>query len=251
MNSGSWEDPLPLPNSTVTQPTTTTINNSTNRRPDTLNPFTARHSLTNNHLTAYNNTSTRRRLEHTPSARTISSEESWCSEGPNSERELSSDDDDDDLSDRSISSSNARNSQLRSTFNKAKHHLSFDKWRNNNKNSGEGTAIMPIQQQQQNQELNTPGESPGGRLSRWFSIRRGSAHQYDVGGRNSLDGSDEQIQLQIPQPQTPRVPSGTKMPQLCEVSVFFFEFSFEFFFKENLIFFFRLKKILIHLDLAY
>lgn len=84
---------------------------------------------------------------------------------------------------------------------------------------------MPIQQQQQNQELNTPGESPGGRLSRWFSIRRGSAHQYDVGGRNSLDGSDEQIQLQIPQPQTPRVPSGTKMPQLCEVSfriVFFF-----------------------------
>lgn len=217
LNSGSWEDPLPLPNSTVTPPPSTAIN-STNRRSDTL----ARHSLTNNHLTAYNNhsncNSTRRRLEHTPSARTISSEESWCSEGPNSERELSSDEDDDDLSDRSISSSNARNSQLRSTFNKAKHHLSFDKWRNNNKNSGEGTAIMPIQQQQQNQELNTPGESPGGRLSRWFSIRRGSAHQYDVGGRNSLDGSDEQIQLQIPQPQTPRVPSGTKMPQLCEVS---------------------------------
>jgi len=36
----------------------------------------------------------------------------------------------------------------------------------------------------QREEATTPGESPGGRLSRWFSIRRGSSHQYDVGGRD-------------------------------------------------------------------
>ncbi|XP_030380737.1 rho guanine nucleotide exchange factor 10-like protein [Scaptodrosophila lebanonensis] len=41
----------------------------------------------------------------------------------------------------------------------------------------------------QREDITTPGESPGGRLSRWFSIRRGSSHQYDVGGRHSTASS--------------------------------------------------------------
>ncbi|XP_030243519.1 rho guanine nucleotide exchange factor 10-like protein [Drosophila navojoa] len=43
----------------------------------------------------------------------------------------------------------------------------------------------------QREDNTAPGESPGGRLSRWFSIRRGSSHQYDVGGRDGrqLTGS--------------------------------------------------------------
>lgn len=123
--------------------------------------------------------------------------------------------------------------------------MSFDKWRNgNNRNStGEGNGVMPSQHSQET--ITTPGESPGGRLSRWFSIRRGSTHQYEVGGnRNSID-SDEPpltpttLQQQQQQQQTSssqssgkqgqqqsqgqsvldgRVPQGSnKMPQLLEV----------------------------------
>lgn len=198
-------------------------------------------NLTNHTVIVHTNNSTteindRRRLEHTPSTRTISSEESWCSEGQNSEREISTDDEED--SDRSITSKTARNSQLRSTLNKAKHHLSFDKWRNSsNRNStGEGNGIMSSQHSQE--ITTTPGESPSGRLSRWFSIRRGSAHQYEVAGnRNSIDNDEQPLtptslqQQQIGQISNKsgqqskgqcvldgQIPQGSfKMPQLLEV----------------------------------
>nr|NP_001162780.2 uncharacterized protein Dmel_CG43658, isoform D [Drosophila melanogaster]ACZ95315.2 uncharacterized protein Dmel_CG43658, isoform D [Drosophila melanogaster] len=117
----------------------------------------------------------------------------------------------------SLSAGNQRNSQLRSTFNKAKQHLSFDKWRTAATGSATGSASGPGSSatdsnnaasnmimrrasactmpssgggggagvgSSQREEATTPGESPGGRLSRWFSIRRGSSHQYDVGGRD-------------------------------------------------------------------
>ncbi|XP_070067434.1 rho guanine nucleotide exchange factor 10 isoform X2 [Drosophila virilis] len=119
----------------------------------------------------------------------------------------------------SLSAGNQRNSQLRSTFNKAKQHLSFDKWRTaastNSSSSANANTHSSAQPQcsqsasngsrdsnmimrrasactmptssgasSQREENTAPGESPGGRLSRWFSIRRGSTHQYDVGGRD-------------------------------------------------------------------
>ena len=184
----------------------------------------------------------RRRLEHTPSARTISSDDSWCSErgGSAFDNDLSSEGEDE--SDRSVTSTSARNSQLRSTLNKAKHHLSFDKWRsgggggggggsnNSSQSSGSGNVTMPAQTQQ---ETTSPGESPGGRLSRWFSIRRGSSHHYDIGGREtgSRSSSIENVDTALP-PQTPRnsggsigggsgnTSGGNKMPQLSEVHFF-------------------------------
>lgn len=121
-----------------------------------------------------------------------SSEDSWCS---GSEPELSSDDE----SDRSAASSTRSNGQLRNTLNKAR--TLCDKWRasggSRNSSSLDGGLL--------------PGDmSPGaaataqGRLSRWFSIRRGSSHQYDVEGS---DGS-----------QSPATKSaGNKMPLLSEV----------------------------------
>ncbi|XP_017146061.1 uncharacterized protein LOC108158321 isoform X2 [Drosophila miranda] len=132
----------------------------------------------------------------------------------------------------SLSANNQRNSQLRSTFNKAKQHLSFDKWRTAGTGTGTGTGpasgsgsgtaaaatgtssnsgqtaatdssssmimrrasacTLPASgggggTGSQREDLTTPGESPGGRLSRWFSIRRGSTHQYDV--RQSTNAS--------------------------------------------------------------
>lgn len=266
LNSGTWDDPLPTL-AASSPPKTDSLNTVTSsRRIETTNS-TTRHNNSkpnsinntqshnnNHHAKATNNSTsqpnnTRRRLEHTPSARTISSEDSWCSEGPNSEHEISTDDEED--SDRSITSTTARNSQLRSTLNKAKHHLSFDKWRNgNNRNStGEGNGTMPSQHSQET--ITTPGESPGGRLSRWFSIRRGSTHQYEVGGnRNSIDNDDppptptslhqqpaftspssnkqQQNQQQHGQNVVDgRVPQGSqkKMPQLLEVSfIILFEY---------------------------
>ncbi|XP_045475679.1 rho guanine nucleotide exchange factor 10-like protein isoform X1 [Harmonia axyridis] len=85
-----------------------------------------------------------------------SSEESWCS---GSDHEISSDEE----SDR-----NRNNGQLRNTFNKA---LTLcDKLRGGSSNghrlSLDGT--LPVDPNNQ------------GRLSRWFSIRRGSCHQYDI-----------------------------------------------------------------------
>ncbi|XP_059612881.1 uncharacterized protein LOC132259326 isoform X1 [Phlebotomus argentipes] len=192
LNSGSWEDTLPLSVANKAAMATARHSGSVASPPGaTLAP-------------AHD----QRNLSHTPSARTVSSEESWCSEGAGSERCLSSDDEDE--SDRSATSSvTPRNSQLRSTFNKARHHLSFDKWRSSS------SASMPTAPQP---ESTTPGESPGGRLSRWFSIRRGSSHQYDISGKDSGgDSTDNSAQQTPTQSSASRTPSTTgKMPQLSE-----------------------------------
>lgn len=213
------------------------------RRTDhhSTNPFNTFHktNLNNNHITStqnhnhhqhsnhdnnhsHNNSNSsstnRRRLEHTPSARTISSDDSWCSDRGAFDNDLSSEGEDE--SDRSVTSTNARNSQLRSTLNKAKHHLSFDKWRgsNSSQSSSSGNVTMPATAQQ---EATSPGESPAGRLSRWFSIRRGSSHQYDIGGKDtsSRSSSIENEDKPISQNTTPRNSSGNKMPQLSEVFI--------------------------------
>ncbi|XP_023013689.1 uncharacterized protein isoform X3 [Leptinotarsa decemlineata] len=125
-----------------------------------------------------------RTLQHTISQR--SSEDSWCS---GSDPDLSSDEE----SDRSAASSTRSNGQLRNTLNKAR--TLCDKWRGS---GGIGS----------NNRLSLDSSLPGdtspqnhGRLSRWFSIRRGSNHQYDI------ENADSQRS-----PQNPN-----KMPQLPEV----------------------------------
>lgn len=172
-----------------------------------------------NRLNFDSNFNNRRRLEHTPSARTVSSEESWCSE--RSEHDLSSDGEDEEKSIGSITSTNSRNSQLRSTLSKAKQHLSFDKWRNHLNNSiNSGHSItMPSQQH----DSTSPGESPAGRLSRWFSIRRGSSHQYDIGGKDVRDGRANSVELDDKTLNPKTSLTGHKMPLLREVRNIFFK----------------------------
>lgn len=165
--------------------------------------------INNNHLiTSPSNqpqhlSKSHKKLEHTPSARsTISSEDSWCPSEDQDNDDISSyNDDDDNLSDRSTSLiSAARNSQLRLTFNKAKQHLSFDKWRNT------PSTTMPSSNNQE-----SPGE-PLSRLSRWFSIRRGS-NQYDLNTSNSPNRSGS-----VEKENDEKLANGKKMPQLQEVS---------------------------------
>ncbi|XP_026826583.1 rho guanine nucleotide exchange factor 10 isoform X4 [Ooceraea biroi] len=131
------------------------------------------HSHTHHHSSLDN---TSRSNTSTQSAR---SEDSWCSA---SDHDLSSDDES-EKSNISIKS----NCQLRNTLHKAR--TLCDRWRFQN---------MPVN----NVDLL---ESPGnhGRLSRWFSIRRGSSHHYDV------DSSDT-VSLTSPV-------KTSQMPQLCEV----------------------------------
>ncbi|XP_020300561.1 rho guanine nucleotide exchange factor 10 isoform X2 [Pseudomyrmex gracilis] len=107
------------------------------------------------------------------------SEDSWCSA---SDHDLSSDDES-EKSNISLKS----NCQLRNTLHKAR--TLCDKWRFQNIPANNMDVM----------------ESPGnqGRLSRWFSIRRGSTHHYDV------DTSDT-VSLTSPV-------KTSQMPQLCEV----------------------------------
>lgn len=173
--------------------------------------------------TLQQNIKNRKRLEHTPSSRTVSSEESWCSERSNTEHDFSSDGEDDDKkSVNSLISVNTRNSHLRSTLNKAKQHLSFDKWRGGGVSTNQSnSSVMPSQQP----ENLSPGETPGGRLSRWFSMRRGSTHQYDFGGKNSgRDSRANSVELEEKSKQTSTTLNGTiingyRMPLLPEVSI--------------------------------
>ncbi|XP_011265056.2 rho guanine nucleotide exchange factor 10-like protein isoform X3 [Camponotus floridanus] len=119
---------------------------------------------------------THRSNTSTQSAR---SEDSWCSA---SDHDISSDDES-EKSNISIKS----NCQLRNTLHKAR--TLCDKWRFQNIPANSADLL----------------ESPGnhGRLSRWFSIRRGSTHHYDV------DSSDT-VSLTSPV-------KTSQMPQLCEV----------------------------------
>ncbi|KAL0127438.1 hypothetical protein PUN28_005618 [Cardiocondyla obscurior] len=133
-------------------------------------------TVSGNSHTHHSSLETSRSNTSTQSAR---SEDSWCSA---SDHDLSSDDES-EKSNISIKS----NCQLRNTLHKAR--TLCDRWRLQN---------MPVN----NVDLM---ESPGnhGRLSRWFSIRRGSTHHYDV------DSSDT---MSLTSPiKTPQ------MPQLSEV----------------------------------
>ncbi|XP_053949250.1 uncharacterized protein LOC128857524 [Anastrepha ludens] len=197
---------------------------------------TANNSQTNTST----NSASKKRLEHNASTRSVQSEDSWCSEQsidqePNansaltaSDEEAATEDERERSSVTSLSATNQRNSQLRSTLNKAKQHLSFDKWRTSSSNSGNAAnntstncatnssagsngaadssgsstqtrrasaCTMPTAHQSAREDLTTPGETPGGRLSRWFSIRRGSSHQYDVGGRDGRQSAASSIDI--------------------------------------------------------
>lgn len=240
LNSGAWEDPLPISNAAKSN--NNHLHSIGSRRSEPFSALRLSNKLSTNPLssvaaaaaaaaslqngnytlnTIHQNFKNRKRLEHTPSSRTVSSDEGWCSERGGSEHDFSSDGEDEDKkSINSLTSVNTRNSHLRSTLNKAKQHLSFDKWRSGGASNNHSNTTMPSQQP----ETLSPGESsPGGRLSRWFSIRRGSAHQYDFGaskntGRDSRAGSIE--------PDEKSKQSGTlngttingyKMPLLPEV----------------------------------
>lgn len=182
-----------------------------------------------------------KKLEHTPSARTVSSEDSWCSSigsgRSNSEHNdcfddgSSINDDEDSVSERSSSlSSTPRNSRLRSTFNKATQHLSLDKWRNhinninnNHSNSSHssnssanhsfGNATMPSTTTTTTSSANNqePSNESLSRLTRWFSMRRGS-NQYDLNSNSGRSGSVEKSF-----DNDDKCASGRKMPQLQEV----------------------------------
>lgn len=254
LNSGAWEDPLPISNANKgNNGSTAHLHSIGSRRSEPFSALRVSNKLNTNPLssvaaaavaaaslqngnytltttTLQQNYKNRKRLEHTPSSRTVSSDEGWCSE--RGEHDLSSDGEDEDKkSINSLTSVNTRNSHLRSTLNKAKQHLSFDKWRGGGGGSGGGggnqsnncnATVMPSQQP----ETLSPGESsPGGRLSRWFSIRRGSAHQYDFGaskhsGRDSRSGSIESDTDKTKQSGTLNgtIINGYKLPLLPEVS---------------------------------
>ncbi|KAK6618460.1 hypothetical protein RUM43_013653 [Polyplax serrata] len=114
--------------------------------------------------------------EHGHNHGRASSEDSWCS---GSDNELSSGD---ESSERSATSSTRSNGQLRQTLNKAR--TLCDKFRPH--------------------ALKDPppghdGGQPPGRLSRWFSMRRGSSNQYE------LDNGQDRLHI------------GGKMPLLSEV----------------------------------
>lgn len=230
-----WEDPLPRSNSisSSTNPfnpqlATRKSNNSISHERNSHNlnsvnnnkessfynsPVLNLNSINNNHLLnndilAINHSQhfhkTPRKLEHTPSARsTVSSEDSWCPSDDHHENDdiSSYNEDDENLSDRSNSLiSGTRNSQLRLTFNKAKQHLSFDKWRNSS------STTMPSSSNQE-----SPGE-PLSRLSRWFSIRRGS-QQYELNTSNGSPLRSGSIEKE----NGVNSPNDKKMLQLQEV----------------------------------
>lgn len=149
------------------------------------------------------NHSQHHRLDRNSSIRTNSSDESCWSEFHTVNHDTSSEGEDE--SDLSVASTSIRNSNLRISLSKAKHRLSFDKWRvgNNSQSSTTGNVTMHSPT-----EVPSP-DSPSGRLSRWFSIRRGSSHNYDVGGKDSRGGSLEK--------DVKSSEKTSKMPQLSEV----------------------------------
>lgn len=175
--------------------------------PQTLSP---RSITNNNHLISNASqinrspflNKTHKNLEHLPSARsTISSEDSWCPSEEHDDDISSYNEDDDNLTSRNTSLiSSGKGSQLRLTLNKAKQHLSFDKWRHHS------STTMPSSNNQE-----SPNE-PLSRLSRWFSIRRGS-HQYDLNSSHNSPNRSGSVDKE----NDDRPMDGKKMPQVQEV----------------------------------
>lgn len=233
-----WEDSLPRSNSVSSttdtfnlQSTARNSNHSINSLPKHKNPYnlntvnnnqetsfydpkilSINSVINNNHLSnkisqknihSQNLNKVCKKLERTPSGRSaVSSDDSWCLSEDHYNDDISSyNENTDNLNHRNTSLiSAARNSQLRLTFNKAKQHLSFDKWRHN---------PSPTMPSSNNQE--SPVE-PLSRLSRWFSIRRGS-HQYDLNtSTNSSHRSNS-----VDKENDEKLSTDKKMPQLQEV----------------------------------
>nr|XP_022918364.1 rho guanine nucleotide exchange factor 10 isoform X2 [Onthophagus taurus] len=158
-----------------------------------------------------------RSLQHTNFQR--SSEDSWCSA---SDPDLSSDDE----SDRSAASSTRSSGQLRNTIS-SKARTLRDKLRSSGGAGGGHRLSLDS-----SIETSPQNHANQGRLSRWFSIRRGSAHQYDIenleNNRNQGNGKmpllpevEEETSFthsashrrQIP-PSLPPAPSNLSQPQL-------------------------------------
>lgn len=143
------------------------------------------------------------RLDRNSSIRTSSHDESCCPELNNNKNDTLSEGEDE--SDLSIASP-IRNSNLRLSLSKAKNRLSFDKWRGGNHSQvstiGNDAMHSPT-------EIASP-DSPSGRLSRWFSIRRSSSHNYDVGKESRSGSLEKEVK--------PLDKSSKMMPQLVEVS---------------------------------
>ncbi|XP_033214996.1 rho guanine nucleotide exchange factor 10-like isoform X2 [Belonocnema kinseyi] len=108
------------------------------------------------------------------STRSARSEDSWCSA---SDHDLSSDEES-EKSSVSIKS----NCQLRNTIHKAR--TLCDKWRSQNIRISNSESLESCNQ---------------GRLSRWFSIRRGSTHQYDVDTSDTVSLTSPVKSPQMPQ----------------------------------------------------
>ncbi|XP_046596842.1 rho guanine nucleotide exchange factor 10-like protein isoform X1 [Neodiprion lecontei] len=128
----------------------------------------------------------------TQSTQSARSEDSWCSA---SDHDLSSDDES-EKSNISIKS----NGQLRNTLHKAR--TLCDKWRS------------------QNLRVNNPPEpleSPNnqGRLSRWFSIRRGSTNQYDVDTCDTISLTSPMKASQMPQLREVEEENGAMVQFQC------------------------------------
>lgn len=134
------------------------------------------------------------------SVHSVKSEDSWCSA---SDHEHSSDDES-EKSNISVKS----NYQLRNTLHKAK--TLCDKWRSQNIRLNNTTEPLDSSNSQ-------------GRLSRWFSIRRGSTHQYDVDSSSSDTSavsmcSPLKQQQSSPLHQSTAAPIVSPMSRLAEVS---------------------------------
>ena len=167
----------------------------------------------------YENTRHRRtnKLDYRPSTRTVSSGDSCYSD-----RFISSDDDNSDLdigheldddefncstdqNENSLNfSASSDQSSLRQTFSKARYHLSSDKWKNHSQNQsplsngGSNTNNIVNSPNSVNKlpattttpsTCNSPISSNESfsRLSRWFSIRRGSANECDAPRVNGVE----------------------------------------------------------------
>lgn len=236
MNSTTWEEdtfPLTSPRQTIT---TAQLHNTPLRRSDPINPRSSFNGIgfgIGPHALIIpppsleaGETPNIKKLDYTPSSRTVnSSEESWGSERSEHSSDEDVEEDDDERSEHSINSLSTphrQKNQLRLTLNKAKQTLSFvDKWRQsagataaptatitNPHEALKNTNTMPAVH---HQDSPTPGESPGGRLSRWFSIRYKSQN-YDVGARegrhSTSSGSIDQPDATAIENSSPKISSS-------------------------------------------
>ena len=202
------------------------------------------------------------KLDYRPSTRTVSSGDSCYSDRyVSSDDDNSAEDDLDighelddefncsiDQNENSLNSSvnSDKSSTLRQTLSKARYHLSFDKWKNHNQNhsishlssggvggsggnnnnnivySPNNSNTMPATTATPSTSSpNTTNESFS-RLSRWFSIRRGSVNQYDMRGVNGIEkehnrrNSIDHVDLSSLPPPNKVGSVGKKMSKLLE-----------------------------------